>query len=386
MVPDAGAATTSFMNRLRGSVLDAWNAVDMLRAKVVGRTVRCRAFLALLVAPVLISACGGSGGSHRPSRQGGSGQIGSGASCASRSAGQELAAARVVFDGKMLTGQTVGVGSERFLASPARVLVTRYLKGKGPQVVEVQTAVRPRANGLVVNEDGIQPTAGQRWRIYSSGVRSPLATSICAGSRPLGPGLASFHGAGIRFRYPANWHLARYHLKTSFVSLIAYLSPQRMRQPCSVHRARRHTRIRCRTAVARLRHGSVLVGWSRWRSRGWTLRGNPGRIVRIAGRRAKLKVMRTTCRIGAERVIGAAIPVPHSRGSRYMMLACLRGPGVGKLSAQVQAMLRSVRLTSAARPTRRTHSGGAGRSKHARHSHVSRHAHRSHARRHRRRG
>jgi hypothetical protein len=355
------------------------------RAKVVGRAVRHRALLALLVAPVLISGCGGSGGSHRSGRPGSSGQVGSGASCAARTAGQQLAAARVVFEGRMLPGQTVGVGSERFLASPARVLVTRYLKGSGPQVVEVQTAVRPKASGLDVNEDGIQPRSGQRWRIYSSGVHSPLPTSICAGSRALGPLPASFRAAGISFTYPGAWHLARYHVGNSFVSLIAYLSPQPMRRACSVHRARHHRSIRCRTPVTRLRHGSVLIGWARWRSPGWTLRHNPGRFVRIAGRRAKLKVARNSCRIGATREIGAAIPVPGSRGSRYVMLACLRGPGIGELSAQVQAMLRSVRLTHASRPARLTHSRRTGRSKHTAHSRTSRHHHKSRARHRRRR-
>jgi hypothetical protein len=33
-----------------------------------------------------------------------------------------------------------------------------------------------------VAEDGIEPRAGERWKIYTQSRRQPLATSICAGS------------------------------------------------------------------------------------------------------------------------------------------------------------------------------------------------------------
>ncbi|MGZ4168830.1 MAG: hypothetical protein ACXVRW_11240 [Solirubrobacteraceae bacterium] len=63
--------------------------------------------------------------------------------------------------------------------------VIRYLKGRGPRVVRVQTALRAVRHGVIGNSEGIEPRAGQRWRIYANGVRQPVGTSICSGSRVL---------------------------------------------------------------------------------------------------------------------------------------------------------------------------------------------------------
>jgi hypothetical protein len=73
------------------------------------------------------------------------------ASCVGLTAAQQFAAARIVFDGVMLSGPTVGSGRRRVLSSPARVRVVRYLKGSGPGLVRVQTALRRVPNGVVSN-------------------------------------------------------------------------------------------------------------------------------------------------------------------------------------------------------------------------------------------
>lgn len=103
-------------------------------------------------------------------------------SCAGLSRAQQLARARLVFDGVMLPGVTVRTG---VLASPARVRVERYLKGHGPAIVMVSTAVTLGSGATGVAEDGIAPRAGERWRIYTTSRRQPFGTSICAGSRRL---------------------------------------------------------------------------------------------------------------------------------------------------------------------------------------------------------
>jgi hypothetical protein len=63
--------------------------------------------------------------------------------------------------------------------------VTRYLKGHGPRTVGVDTAITIEPGGITGNEDGIEPQAGQRWKIYTPSRRQPFATSICAGSARL---------------------------------------------------------------------------------------------------------------------------------------------------------------------------------------------------------
>lgn len=128
----------------------------------------------------LISGCGGSSKSANAIET-------RGASCAAVSLKQDMKHARLVFDGKLLRGQTALVGSSSILTSPARVEVFRYLKGHGPKVVRIQTAVTRRDGGTTVGEDGIQARAGERWRIFTDGNTQPLPTSMCSGSHPLKP-------------------------------------------------------------------------------------------------------------------------------------------------------------------------------------------------------
>ncbi len=104
------------------------------------------------------------------------------ASCVGLSEAQERALADVIFDGVAVAGRTEG----GVLVSPAHFRVTRYLKGAGPRVVEVTTAVEDELIGSSLNSTGIQPAPGSTWRIYARG--SPdgvLETSICAGSKRL---------------------------------------------------------------------------------------------------------------------------------------------------------------------------------------------------------
>jgi hypothetical protein len=109
-------------------------------------------------------------------------ETGVAASCAGLTPAAQFADARLVFVGRMLPGPTVRVGGRRVLGSPARMRVTRYLKGHGPRTVKVDTAVTIEPGGISANEDGIEPQAGQRWKIYATSRRQPFATSICAGS------------------------------------------------------------------------------------------------------------------------------------------------------------------------------------------------------------
>lgn len=134
-----------------------------LRAMVPG------ALSAVLVAVVAgLSACGSSAGSSQSS----------GGSCAAGTPPGYLAAARAAFVGVMLSGPVV----DSVLTSPARVRVLRYLKGSGPAVVTVTTAVTRSGSDVVGNGEGITPRAGERWMIYTTSRAMPYQTSVCGGS------------------------------------------------------------------------------------------------------------------------------------------------------------------------------------------------------------
>jgi hypothetical protein len=189
-----------------------------MRARTSGPRGLLTGRVALLVAPVaaLAVACGsaagvtsnggpgggtgGSGGSGNPTGgsgnptggsgnpTGGSGNTSGGgtggaASCAYLTQPAYLAQARVVFVGTTLPGRTVLDG---LLVTPARIRVSRYLKGSGPAVVTVQTAASP--SGTTMNGEGIMARAGQRWVVYTISRQQPYATDVCSGSRQLSAG------------------------------------------------------------------------------------------------------------------------------------------------------------------------------------------------------
>jgi hypothetical protein len=104
------------------------------------------------------------------------------ASCAGLSPAEQFASARLVFVGVMLPGPTTPLGHRRVLGSPARMRVERYLKGRGPRVVRVDTAVTIERDATGIAEDGIEPRAGERWKIYARSRHEPFAASICIGS------------------------------------------------------------------------------------------------------------------------------------------------------------------------------------------------------------
>lgn len=92
--------------------------------------------------------------------------------------------ARTVFLGTALPGPTANAGSAgAVLVSPAHFRVLSYLKGGGPRVVTVQTALTIRGNAVAAVEDGIEP---QRWRIYTASLHMPYQTSACGGSWVIG--------------------------------------------------------------------------------------------------------------------------------------------------------------------------------------------------------
>ena len=99
------------------------------------------------------------------------------ASCIFATGAQQRAGADVIFDGIALEGPSA-TGVQRFK-------VSRYLKGRGPKVVRVQTGTIQRADGTgSTTSVSLFVNRGQRWRIFAQGnARKTLQTNLCAGSR-----------------------------------------------------------------------------------------------------------------------------------------------------------------------------------------------------------
>jgi hypothetical protein len=101
------------------------------------------------------------------------------ASCIPMTAAQQSARADVIFNGRALEGPTA-TGIQRFR-------VTRYLKGRGPRIVRVDTMNIRRADGSgSTTSVSLVVKAGQRWRIFGRGsARKVVRSNVCGGSRRL---------------------------------------------------------------------------------------------------------------------------------------------------------------------------------------------------------
>ena len=99
------------------------------------------------------------------------------ASCVPMTAAEQRARADVIFDGLALEGPTA-TGVQRFR-------VIRYLKGRGPGIVRVNTGIIRRADGSgMTTSVSLFVKRGERWRIFARGsARKILQTNLCDGSR-----------------------------------------------------------------------------------------------------------------------------------------------------------------------------------------------------------
>jgi hypothetical protein len=140
---------------------------------------RSRRLIPLLAssAAILTGCAAGAGAAENPVRGAAA------ASCAAQTNAQQFARARLVVIATALSGPTLRTGSRRVLVSPARMHLIRYLKGHVPKILPVRTAFTVHGRTVSGSGECISPSAGERWKLYLSGRRSPYQTSVCAGSR-----------------------------------------------------------------------------------------------------------------------------------------------------------------------------------------------------------
>jgi hypothetical protein len=297
-----------------------------------------------LVAALAAGACAGATPRSAPARSG-TVILGTAASCAGLTRPQQFAAAKVVFDAVMLPGAPAP-GTNGVLASPARARVERYLKGTGPALATVQTAITTLPGGAErVSEDGIRPRVGEHWRIYASSTTQPYATSICLGSRRLPARTTHFASAEISFDYPATWHARTYTMPpATFSSWIVWLSPQPMHPPCITRHGTHNTSITCTDPISHLQRESILAYWTTNTNLAGFHRG-PGSPITVGGRHGIWRVQTDTTQapnLGESELITVTVPTPGSPDSWYQLTALLRGPDLAGLTAQVRTMLHTV--------------------------------------------
>jgi hypothetical protein len=155
---------------------------------------------------------------------------------------------------------------------------------------------------------------------------------------------SEFSGMGLTFEYPASW---RSHAWTadvsSFSALIDDLSTSELRNPCTVTHRPGVTTSTCGLPVRALAPGGILVEWSDIGSPVWHL---PKTNLMVGGHQASERITSggwCTTMLGGTTTIEVMIARTQP-ANFYGMTACLRGPGISGLEAEISAMLKSVRI------------------------------------------
>jgi hypothetical protein len=167
--------------------------------------------------------------------------------------------------------------------------------------------------------------------------------------------LAHYHDYALSFSYPASWHTAPGWAATMGQMAVVYLSTERLHSPCKVfHHANGDvTGSQCGSPLVladKLSSGGVLVSWTGHFAPGGGFSQLTGTRTRIDGHPARIVPNQADCPWDANKSLTVDVAANESGPSGwYQMDACMRGPQVAQVEAQVQAMLRSFRFAT---PTR----------------------------------
>jgi hypothetical protein len=128
---------------------------------------------------------------------------------------------------------------------------------------------------------------------------------------------------------------------SSFSASIVYLSNQPMKDPC----VGRNSSISCgRWPVDALEPGGVMLEWTSNGFPAWNFARQPGRVLMVDGRAAKISTRRDVCGdIGADRSISVIVS-RRAADNWYELDGCFRDPGAALAVADVLTTLRSVQI------------------------------------------
>ena len=105
---------------------------------------------------------------------------------------------------------------------------------------------------------------------------------------------SSFPTYGLSFRQPAGWQRPTYDVDSSFSSLIAYLSTEPLRAPCSTTRDGTGTTISCGSPLRQVRPGGVFITWSTFGMPGLRLAKQQGVSEMIGRHPARVPLFQTS--------------------------------------------------------------------------------------------
>jgi hypothetical protein len=159
---------------------------------------------------------------------------------------------------------------------------------------------------------------------------------------------------GVSFDYPRRFHFDPITTNEHYITIIGYVSNQRVHQPCTTTNDAGVITTRCGMPLTHMTPGGVLVVWSAAAPPASGLMSAlPGTLRTVGGHAAKVSItsagaaMDTSCvGIGGVRAIEAHVVIKAGEdgGSTLNMLACFDRNSLAEQAA-VLAMLDSVRFT-----------------------------------------
>jgi hypothetical protein len=159
---------------------------------------------------------------------------------------------------------------------------------------------------------------------------------------------SSFPAYGLSLRQPVAWHRSTFEFRSSFSFVIAYLTTEKLHDPCVKSG---NGIVTCGLPLRQLGPGGVLVTWSTFGRPGVRLVNQPGNANTVGGHPARVvtgPATATCASVGGEVSVDAKIEHQKmdSHDQLVEMEACLRGPDVAQNLAAIQLMLDSVRVST----------------------------------------
>jgi hypothetical protein len=173
----------------------------------------------------------------------------------------------------------------------------------------------------------------------------PSSATIPTGSSAA-TGLSTFQAQGLVFDYPTAWREFHYEELSTMSNLIAYLGTVDVPAPCLTTTVAGGVQTECRDRYQLLPNSLVVAIRSNGNPMFDILDRPAGATLLTVGSLPGYRAVASPGpddTTGAETIVTTTLAVPGSVDNYYTITAAMRGPDLGPLQAQVDAMITSLR-------------------------------------------
>lgn len=179
-----------------------------------------------------------------------------------------------------------------------------------------------------------------------------VACGVAPSATPAATGTTTFDEGGLVFEYPAAWREFHYAVESSFSSAVAYLATVDVPEPCATTVASDSTGVDCEDRFA-LTADTLVVDVMSNGSPGFDITQVPSdaTALTIGGLPGYVETNGPDAAVpGVDRTVTWTIAAPGFVDNYYTIYAQMRGPDLGRLQAQLDALVASLRYDPPATP------------------------------------